>query len=109
MLGVVDSYGRFLLVDIGAAGRQSDSALWATSPIRSHLESRDGQLPGLRNLGTVGAVPHVILGDGGFGLSQILMTPFTTQATQQEPGREKYNKKLSRLVCKKLKIMLWKI
>jgi len=97
MLAVVDSSSRFLLVDIGSAGRNSDSTLFLSSPIRRYIESGQAELPEPEQLGTVGQVPYVILADGGFGLSEYLLTPFPVPTTNT-PQRAYYNTRLSRYV-----------
>jgi hypothetical protein len=95
MLAVVDANSRFLLVDIGAAGRNSDSGLFLNSPIKRYLESPAAEIPALQQLGHAGRVPYVILGDGGFGLSEYIMTPFPVRTTNT-PARTTYNTRLSR-------------
>lgn len=85
-----------MLVDIGAAGRNSDSSLFRTSPIRRYLENEASGIPAPQQLGNVGEVPYVILADGGFGLSEYVLTPFPVPTTTT---REKanFNTHLSRL------------
>jgi hypothetical protein len=86
-----------LLVDVGAAGRNSDSSLYLTSPIRQFLEGPNSGIPHEEELGEVGRVPFVILADGGFGIRNYMMTPFTAR-TANTPERVLYNTRLSRLV-----------
>lgn len=95
MLAVVDSDCRFIMVDIGAAGRNSDSTLYMTSAIRRFLESDRAEIPRAQRLDPVGEVPYVILGDGGFALSDYLLTPFPVPSTNTEE-RSYFNLRLSR-------------
>jgi hypothetical protein len=105
MLAVVDAGGRFLLVDIGAAGRSSDSSVYLTSPIRSFLEGPNSGIQTAQALGNIGLVPYVILADGGFGLKEYMMTPFTVRATDT-PEKVIYNTRLSRYVFEFLILLL---
>jgi len=94
MLAVVDANARFLLIDVGAAGRNSDSSLYLNSPIRRFLESNASGIPQPQNLERVGQLPYVILADGGFGLRNYMMTPFPDR-TNNSRGRNRYNIHLS--------------
>lgn len=95
MLAVVDAHSRFLLVDIGSAGRHSDSSLYMSSPIKRYFESGAAELPPPQQLGNVGRVPFVVLADGGFGLSEYVMIPFQQRAADT-PAKRRYNTRLSR-------------
>ena len=95
MLAVVDANSRFLLIDVGAAGCNSDSSLFITSPIKRYIESGNAEIPNPEQLGQIGEVPYVILGDGGFGLKEYMMTPFPMR-TNNTPARNVYNTRLSR-------------
>lgn len=97
LLAVVDANSRFMLVDIGAAGRNSDSTLFISSPIRRYLESSASEIPGPAQLNNVGEVPYVILADGGFGLSDYVLTPFPAPTTNTA-DRATFNTHLSRFV-----------
>ena len=96
-MAVVDANSQFILVDIGAAGRNSDSSLFLSSPIRRYLENNDSEMPAPAQLDNVGEVPYVILADGGFGLSDYVLTPFPTPTTNT-PERANFNTHLSRFV-----------
>jgi hypothetical protein len=45
LLAIADAKSRFLVVDIGASGRNSDSTQWISSPLRMFLESPEADLP----------------------------------------------------------------
>ena len=68
LLAVADSESRFLAVDIGASGRNSDSTLWISSSLRIFLESPEANLPPNQE----GELPYVFLGDGGFGCTDLV-------------------------------------
>jgi len=94
MLAVVDANALFLLIDVGAGGRNSDSSLYLNSPIRRFLESDDSGSPQPQDLGQVGQLPYVLLADGGFGLRDYMMTPFPDR-TNNSQIRNRYNVHLS--------------
>uniref|UniRef100_A0A915CR66 MADF domain-containing protein n=2 Tax=Ditylenchus dipsaci TaxID=166011 RepID=A0A915CR66_9BILA len=82
LLALCDAHCRFLAVDIGASGRQSDSGLYTSSQIRRFLESAEAGVPAAVPLGVIGPMPYVVLADGGFGLRDYMMTPL--QKNQQQ-------------------------
>lgn len=84
-----------MLIDVGAAGRNSDSSLFLNSPIRRYLESSASEIPAPSQLTNVGQVPYVILADGGFGLSDYILTPFPVPSTNSI-DRSNFNIHLSR-------------
>lgn len=94
MLAVVDANARFMLIDVDAGGRNSDSSLYLTSPIRRYLESNAARIPQPQNLGQVGQLPYVILADGGFGLRDYMMTRFQARSNNSQ-ARNRYNNHLS--------------
>lgn len=103
LLAVCDANARFLLVDLGAAGSNSDSALYASSSIKKFLEGGTANIPRMQPLicsdgYNCGEVPAVFLADGGFGLSDILLTPFPVTSTSTIE-RAQFNTSLSRLLA----------
>jgi len=75
--GLVDVRNKFLSVDVGAYGRQSDSGVLSKSNLYQHLESflfpHPKQIPG-----TTTKFPYVINGDQGYPLKDYLMRPYST-------------------------------
>uniref|UniRef100_A0A915D632 DDE Tnp4 domain-containing protein n=1 Tax=Ditylenchus dipsaci TaxID=166011 RepID=A0A915D632_9BILA len=57
LLAIADAESRFLMVDVGASGRNSDSTLWISSPLRNFLESPEAALPPNEE-GTIEARPE---------------------------------------------------
>uniref|UniRef100_A0A915E3N4 DDE Tnp4 domain-containing protein n=1 Tax=Ditylenchus dipsaci TaxID=166011 RepID=A0A915E3N4_9BILA len=94
MLALCNAKGGFLAVDIGSAGRTSDSALFSDSPIKHFLESAEAGIPEAEALEVVGPTPYIVLADGGFGLREYMMTPFT-QPSLNSRARLSYNTILS--------------
>uniref|UniRef100_A0A915E7H4 DDE Tnp4 domain-containing protein n=1 Tax=Ditylenchus dipsaci TaxID=166011 RepID=A0A915E7H4_9BILA len=91
LLAIADAESRFIAVDIGAAGRNSDATLWISSPIRAFMESPAANLPPVG----VDGLPYVILGDGGFGCTDLIITPFT-EVSANTNERIVFNERLSR-------------
>uniref|UniRef100_A0A915DN11 DDE Tnp4 domain-containing protein n=1 Tax=Ditylenchus dipsaci TaxID=166011 RepID=A0A915DN11_9BILA len=91
LLAIADAESRFLMVDIGASGRNSDSTLWISSPLRNFLESPEAALP----LNEEGSLPFIFLGDGGFGCTDLVVTPFTDRGADSQE-KIAFNGRLSR-------------
>uniref|UniRef100_A0A915DE47 DDE Tnp4 domain-containing protein n=1 Tax=Ditylenchus dipsaci TaxID=166011 RepID=A0A915DE47_9BILA len=71
--------------------KKSDSTLWISSPLRSFLESPEADLPPSEE----GMLPYVFLGDGGFGCTDLIMTPFTDRGADTQE-KIAFNGRLSR-------------
>ena len=77
--GLVDARCKFLSVDVGAFGRQSDSGVFSQSNLHQHLESGSFPFPQPKQIpGTTTKLPYVILGDQGYHLKDYLMRPYGT-------------------------------
>lgn len=77
--GLVDAKYKFLCVDVGAYGRQSDSGVFSQSNLYQHIEKGSFPFPQPRQIpGTTTRLPYVILGDQGYPLKQYLLRPYTT-------------------------------
>jgi len=77
LLGLCDAKYRFIAVDIGAQGRQSDGGIFRHSNIGKLLLNGGLNLPLPTHLEDGGEdVPYFIVGDSAFPLSTNLMRPF---------------------------------
>lgn len=77
LLAVADSKYRFLIVDIGAFGRESDGGVFSRSEFGKSLECKTSGIPESGCLpGTNINVPYVFIGDEAFPLKPYLMRPF---------------------------------
>ncbi|XP_064479041.1 uncharacterized protein LOC135392252 [Ornithodoros turicata] len=95
LMAVVDSRYRFVLIDVGAEGRQSDSGVFKASPIGHHLESGTLGIPGIKKLPNSDLlVPHVFIGDEAFQLRRDFLRPYS--GLNQPTERRAFNLRLSR-------------
>lgn len=93
---IVDAKYKFMTVDIGAYGRQSDSNVLTNSNIFTYLEAGTFPLPPPRQfLNSNITLPYVLLGDQGYPLKEYLMRPYPTDM-RMCPQKEIFNYRLSR-------------
>ena len=96
LLAVCDAHYRFLMVDIGDAGRRSDGGVLSNSAFGRALEGNSlsfppsGPLPGMPS----SQVPYVIVGDEAFPLKQHIMRPYPGRNLPE--SQAVYNYRLSR-------------
>lgn len=94
LLAVVDSNYKFIAVDIGVPGSQSDSGILESSSM-GDMFGANGILPKPSIVhGFSKELPHVIIGDEGFGLKPWLMRPFSKRTL--DPRSMIFNYRLSR-------------
>ncbi|KAB0790263.1 hypothetical protein PPYR_15401 [Photinus pyralis] len=94
-LGLVDAQYKFICVEVGSYGKQSDGGIFTTSSLYHHLEQNTFCVPGPKTVpGTNIIVPHVFVGDAAYPLKQYLMRPFSGHNLSQE--QENFNYCLSR-------------
>lgn len=97
LLALVDANLKFIYVDIGSYGRNSDGGIFSHSSLGKALSAEelylpaDIPLPGGQHLG---AVPYVIIGDEAFPLQRNLMRPIPGRDCTQE--QKLFNYRLSR-------------
>ena len=75
--GVADYESRFIFIDIGAYGKQSDGGTFSASTLYHFLENFESALPKPASFeGSGTEMPVVILGDEACPLKTYLMKPF---------------------------------
>ncbi|KAL1426815.1 hypothetical protein MTO96_017957 [Rhipicephalus appendiculatus] len=95
LMAVVDSACKYVLIDVGAEGRQSDGGIFKNSRFRKALTNGNLNIPSLCVLpGTTTAVPYVLVGDEAFQLRRDFMRPFPAKYLEDE--RRVFNYRLSR-------------
>ena len=76
LLEVCDANYKFILVDIGDSGRQSDSSVYANSNLGFAIERKLLNVPpDAKITGSAKVLPYVV-GDDAFGLKRHLMKPY---------------------------------
>lgn len=95
LLAICDSNYKFIFVDIGAYGRNSDSTIFEDTELYRRLQSNTLNIPNPSPITTNGeTVPYVFIGDEAFALSQNLMRPYSGRNIEQR--KRIFNYRLSR-------------
>lgn len=93
--GLVDANYKFISVEVGSYGKQSDGGIFAASSLYHNIESGTLNIPSPKNLPKTDViVPHVFVGDAAYPLKQYLMRPYSGQNLSAE--QEVFNSSLSR-------------
>ena len=80
LMAICDAKYKFILVDIGDSGRQSDGSVYNNSHMGHAIENNLLNIPGPAKLPNSGkTLPFVFVGDDAFGLKKHLMKPFPLQ------------------------------
>ena len=84
LLAMVDAFYRFIYVDIGSYGKQSDAGIFGHSNLGKALQRPDSlNLPAdcvIEGAEDLGPLPYVVVGDEAFPLQRHVMRPY--------PGRQ---------------------
>ncbi|KAK5647943.1 hypothetical protein RI129_002835 [Pyrocoelia pectoralis] len=95
LLALVDAHYRFIAVDIGSYGKNSDGGIFANSNLGQSLDSEKLNIPEDRALpGTNILAPYVILGDEAFPLKKYLMRPFPGAQSVEDVEKRIFNYRL---------------
>lgn len=97
LLALVDANYKFIAVDVGAYGRNSDGGIFSNSNLGKSISRNALQFPVEEPLPAahhLGPVPYVIVGDEAFPLQNNLMRPFPGRGCSQ--SQQIYNYRLSR-------------
>jgi len=94
VMAIVNANYCFVVVDIGAYGRNSDGGTFAKSVFGRALLSGSVNLPNDSNVQGLGVMPHVIVGDEAFPLKTFLMRPYPGRGLTD--GERNFNYRLSR-------------
>lgn len=93
--GVADANCKFIAIEVGGYGKQSDGGTFASSQIFELLKTQDLKLPPDTSLpGTNIVMPHVFLGDEAYPLLQSLLRPYARRDCSAD--NEYFNARLSR-------------
>lgn len=95
-MAMCDAYLRFTLVDIGAAGRQSDGGVLKHSAMGQMLQANQLNVPVPAKVGNNGPIlPFVVVADEAFPLTTYMMRPFPRR-TILNNRKKLFNYRLSR-------------
>lgn len=94
LMAMVDASYKFVFVDIGAYGRNSDSGVLSHSQFGQALLNNELRIPEPKILpGSDVLVPHVVVADGAFPLRSNLLRPYTGNLNDSQ---RVFNYRLSR-------------
>lgn len=97
LLALVDANYKFVAIDIGSYGKNSDGGILANSKLGRGLENRKLDIPEAKFLlGTNVLVPHVIIGDAAFPLKTYLMRPYSELQANNDLSKRIFNYRLCR-------------
>lgn len=92
--GVADADKKFITIEVGGRGKQSDGGTFSSSTLFHLIENNRFNIPPEKKLpGTNIKVPHVLIGDEAYPLKPYLMRPFPDR--NLDPIKENFNKRLS--------------
>nr|CAH7756448.1 unnamed protein product [Callosobruchus chinensis] len=97
LLALTDANYKFIMVDVGSYGKESDGGLFENCALHKAIESAKLELPEETTLpGTDIMAPFVFLGDEAFPLREYLMRPFPRTTLRDDEENESFNYRLSR-------------
>lgn len=97
LLAVVDANYKFISIDVGAYGRNSDGGVFANSTFGKKFINNSLNIPQDKTLpGTDIVAPHIFVGDEAFPLHRHLMRPYPGNQTAGVNENKIFNYRLSR-------------
>ncbi|XP_072400203.1 uncharacterized protein [Diabrotica undecimpunctata] len=97
LLGLVDAHYKFIAVDIGSYGKNSDGGIFASSKLGRALEQGTIHIPEETVFpGTAIMAPYVIIGDSAFPLKTNLMRPYPEPQANNDSKKRIFNYRLCR-------------
>ena len=95
LMAVVDHEYKFVVVDVGGFGSNSDGGIWKNSKFGSKFDTNSVPVPSPKPPpGSATAVPFVLIGDEGFQLRENFLRPYPGGSLTNE--RRIFNYRLSR-------------
>nr|CAI5854720.1 unnamed protein product [Callosobruchus analis] len=94
LMAVIDANYHFLMVDVGASGKDGDAGVFSNSPIYQNIENDTLPLP--KDQKSSNSEQHVIVGDEAFPLSKHLLRPFPGTQIRNNISKRTFNYRLSR-------------
>ena len=95
LMAIVGPDYRFIAIDIGGYGKNSDGGIFETSNMGQRFEANSMNVPTPENLpGQNTPCPYVLVGDEAFALKPYLMRPFPYRQARNDARKGKFNDKL---------------
>jgi len=94
LLAIVDANYKFIYIDVGAFGKESDSTIFENSPFNKKLQNNELNIPGTDNP----KMPFTFIGDEAFALSPKIMRLYSGKVMSDK----KKNFQLQTLTCSKI-------
>ena len=97
LMALVDANYKFIYINVGAYGRNSDGGIFSNSDLGKALANNDLHLPEdcvLPQAVNLGPLPYVTVGDEAFPLQKHLMRPFPGKQCSED--KQLFNYRLSR-------------
>lgn len=97
LMAIVDPDYKFICVDVGGYGRNSDGGILEESVMGKRLEAGTLSVPkGVPLPGQIEDTPMVLIGDEAFALKTYLMKPFPRRQSRNNTRLDTYNYRLCR-------------
>lgn len=97
IMAVTDAHCRFIMVDVGSYGKNSDGGTFANTNFGKRFREGKLDFPEDKPLPfTQEAVPHVLVGDEAFPLHKHLMRPYPGDELPNHEDKKIFNLRLSR-------------
>lgn len=97
LLSVTDANYKYVFVDVGGYGKDSDGGVFSASKLNKYLESNSIEFPAETHLPNSNIkAPYIFIGDEGFPLRPYLMRPFPRRQLVAGGEKDVFNYRLAR-------------
>ncbi|KAJ8878513.1 hypothetical protein PR048_019091 [Dryococelus australis] len=86
----------FVAVDVGAYGEESDSQVFQQSAFGKKIRENNFTIPPSTIVGNNRLLPHALVGDGAFALSQTMMKPYSHKTATAGESKRIFSYRLCR-------------
>lgn len=88
LLAIMDANYKFVAVDVGAYGKESDNGIFQKSLMGRQIQTNNFNIPPPKALpGTNVVLPHFLIGDEAFALSRYMMKPYSRRLARLESNK----------------------